>query len=138
MRSLLNLAVIVVVLTMSRTPLQAADDEEHLGAIEYEIACLPCHGANGRGDGEAGAALKVKPADLTGITRANGGTFPFAKVLQMVDGRAAVAAHGPRDMPVWGDRYRIAADGTETKQEIDSRARVQIEALVRYVQSLQR
>ncbi|HEY1299852.1 MAG TPA: copper homeostasis membrane protein CopD [Stellaceae bacterium] len=35
------------------------------GAAIYAADCAPCHGAQGRGDGPAAAALPVRPADLT-------------------------------------------------------------------------
>jgi len=38
--------------------------------------CLSCHGALGKGDGKAGAILKVPPADLTDETWVHGSTDP--------------------------------------------------------------
>ena len=54
----------------------------------------------------------------------------------MIDGRAAVAAHGSREMPVWGDRYRAAESGDNPKM-VEQRARAQIDALVKYLETLQ-
>jgi hypothetical protein len=80
----------------------AIADDPHLGITEYEIACMSSHGVDGRGDGRLARTLKTAPADLTQIAKSNGGTFPLNKVEEIVDGRAPVAAHGDRDMPVWG------------------------------------
>lgn len=114
----------------------ASAQDEHLGIIEYELACMACHGVDGRGDGTLAKTLKTRPADLTQISKAHGGRFPTRKVAEMIDGRAAVAAHGSREMPVWGDRYRAAESGDGPKI-VEQRARAQIDALVKYVQTLQ-
>jgi len=116
---------------------QAGADDLHLGVIEYEISCMPCHGVDGHGDGRLAHALKTAPADLTQIAKSNGGEFPFTKVADIIDGRAIVAAHGQREMPVWGDRYRRAIDANEPSAAIEQRARAQIAALVRYIESIQ-
>ena len=118
-------------------PGTANAQDEHLGIIEYEVACLPCHGIEGRGDGPVAAKLKVSPADLTQIAKKNGGVFPAAKVAEIIDGRADVAAHMRREMPVWGKRYRKAAAPYESSADIDARARMQIDALVTYLASSQ-
>ena len=110
--------------------------DEHLGITEYELACMACHGVDGRGDGPLAKTLKARPADLTQISKTNGGRFPTRKVGEMIDGRAAVAAHGSREMPVWGDRYRAAESGDSPKM-VEQRARAQIDALVKYLQTLQ-
>ena len=110
--------------------------DEHLGITEYELACMACHGVDGRGDGPLAKTLKARPADLTQISKANGGRFPSKKVAEMIDGRAAVAAHGSREMPVWGGRYRAAESGDSPKM-VEQRARAQIDALVKYLQTLQ-
>lgn len=115
----------------------ARGEDEHLGLTEYEVACMPCHGVNGRGDGPKAASLAKPPADLTQIARANGGRYPKAKVAEIIDGRDQVAAHGPRDMPVWGERYRKPAERGEAVRRIDARARAQIDALVDYLEQLQ-
>ena len=115
---------------------QAEDDFFHLGVVEYEIACLPCHGIEGRGDGPDVQFLETRPTDLTGIAQASGGEFPADRLRQIVDGRAWVANHGPRAMPVWGERYRsLASDAgiADAEQEVQTR----IDALVDYVESLQ-
>jgi hypothetical protein len=112
-------------------------DDDHLGIVEFEIACMPCHGVEGRGDGPVARSLKVAPADLTRIAKSNQGKFPSRRVAEIIDGRATVAAHGARDMPVWGDRYRVAAEGGENPREVEQRARAQINALVRYLEAIQ-
>jgi mono/diheme cytochrome c family protein len=46
----------------------AAGDELTEGQSLYAAKCQICHGANGRGDGPAAAALNPKPADFTNPT----------------------------------------------------------------------
>jgi mono/diheme cytochrome c family protein len=72
---------------------------------EYLSSCGPCHGSDAKGKGPLAGELKVTPADLTQLTKKNGGVFPMNAVYEKIDGRQEVMAHGPRDMPVWGYRY---------------------------------
>jgi mono/diheme cytochrome c family protein len=64
--------------------------------------CASCHGASGRGDGPLAAELTTPPSDLTQIAKRAGGRYDERYVMSVIDGRRAVAAHGTRDMPVWG------------------------------------
>jgi mono/diheme cytochrome c family protein len=128
-------AALFILLLLAPPPAFAED--EHSGITEYELACMPCHGIDGRGDGPRAKDLSKPPADLTRIAKANGGRFPAKTVADIIDGRSAVTGHGPRDMPVWGDRYRVQADESESARFIDRRARGQIAALVRYLESIQ-
>lgn len=116
---------------------QESEEEDDRGLTEYEISCMSCHGVDGRGDGPDAGRLSKPPADLTRITQANGGVFPEKRVREMIDGRADVAAHGMRDMPVWGARYRASADPADKPSEVDKRARELIGALVGYLKSIQ-
>lgn len=115
----------------------AAGEDPHLGLIEYEIACMPCHGIEGRGDGPLAAKLPNKPSDLTRITKANGGRFPSNEIARIIDGRKLSSAHRRRTMPIWGERYSRRIDDQETAATIERRARHRIEALVRYIETLQ-
>lgn len=75
---------------------------EPTGAQAYERYCASCHGESGRGDGPVAASLTTAPADLTRLAARTGGRFDEAAVMAAIDGRQHVAAHGPREMPVWG------------------------------------
>ena len=92
--------------------------------------CAACHGKEGRGDGPAAAALKTVPADLTRVSARNGGKFPDTKVRRYIEGLDEIPAHGSRDMPVWGKVLRQLPGG-------DSAVRLRVEALTKYVQSIQ-
>ena len=69
------------------------------------------------------------------------GVFPFDRIYQVIDGREAVQAHGPRDMPVWGDQYSSEAVGNlgefGTPKDLESFVRGRIIALIGYVYSFQ-
>jgi hypothetical protein len=138
-RTIARIATLVIwVLTPTLgTGSAATADDDHLGIVEFEIACMPCHGIEGRGDGSLANSLKRRPADLTQIAKSNGGIFPSKKVAEIIDGRESVAAHGVRDMPVWGDRYRVVTEAGEGAAEVEQRARTQINALVDYLETIQ-
>ena len=70
------------------------------GAELFAEYCASCHGAAGAGDGPEAADLDLP--DLRTLARRNAGEFDEAAVLSTIDGRRLVAAHGPREMPVWG------------------------------------
>lgn len=72
------------------------------GQLSYLRHCASCHGDNGRGDGPVARELSSPPSDLTGLARRNGGRFDERAVMAFIDGERHVAAHGPREMPVWG------------------------------------
>ena len=87
----------------------AQQKDVDVGKADYEASCAVCHGMDGKGDGMVVAALKVKPSDLTILTKKNGGVFPLDRVVGVIDGRAQILAHGTRDMPIWGTRYSVLA-----------------------------
>lgn len=92
--------------------------------------CASCHGVAGRGDGPAAEGLLRRPADLTQFARQNGGVFNTPLLHRIVDGRT-VKAHGTMEMPVWGDAFRW-------RQGLSDEAiRARIDAIVRYVESIQ-
>jgi len=109
MRNCLTLAILVGI-AVCGLPGQGNADRDDLilrGAWDYHEACAVCHGQNGAGDGTMGAILKVAPPDLTRLSERNGGTFPFERVFQVIDGRFPVESHGSADMPVWGRMFRL-------------------------------
>ena len=102
------------------------------GQHRFERDCGICHGLDGRGAGAFTEILNVVPPDLTVLARRNNGYFPFSLVYNTIDGRNTPLAHGRKNMPIWGDRYKQAVtDGSETL------VRGRILELILYVQSLQ-
>ena len=82
------------------------------GKVVYRRYCASCHGEAGRGDGSIAADLRIPPTDLTRLAAKSHGRFPFATVVESIDGRKATRGHGTADMPVWGEVFRRTA-GTE-------------------------
>ena len=105
---------------------------------EYRASCQSCHGASGKGDGPVAASLKVKPSDLTSLSKRHDGKFPFLKVFQTVDGRAIVPAHGTREMPVWGQRYSQDIGEKYGPYGGETAIRARLLELVYYIQSIHR
>lgn len=101
------------------------------GAQAFRTYCASCHGPAGRGDGPVAAQLRQAPPDLTQFSARNGGVFPSVRLGRIIDGRD-VAAHGIREMPVWGDAF-MALPGRLTQQQVNER----IEAIVKYLAGLQ-
>jgi mono/diheme cytochrome c family protein len=105
-----------------------------LGADLYARHCASCHGLQGTGDGPAAAALSRPPADLTRIAARRGGRFPDAEIAHWIDGRFEVAAHGTREMPIWGRKLADPIADDTTGEEV---ARGRIDLLVEYLKILQ-
>lgn len=103
------------------------------GSGVYDTYCAVCHGPSGQGDGPLSGSLRVRPSDLTLLARKNNGTFPKDRVTRTVDGRNPVKGHGGADMPVWGDAFKQARDGYS-----EAKVKEKIEAVVEYLESLQR
>lgn len=113
-----------------------AQEEEVAAAGKnvYNQNCAVCHGLEGKGDGVAASLLTVKPSDLTQIAKKNGGEYPFWKVYGIIDGRQDVKAHGTRDMPIWGQEFRLQAGGGVAAE---SQVRGRILELVNYLRTIQ-
>jgi mono/diheme cytochrome c family protein len=139
LRSHLVLLAGLATLALTAATGRADEDEgdDPIGLTEYEIACMSCHGIDGKGNGPQAPTLSMMPADLTGIARANGGVFPARQIFDMIDGRGVIPAHGRRDMPIWGARYRATGEPGEDPAEVEKRVRLLIDALVNYIESIQ-
>lgn len=107
------------------------------GRALFQDNCVACHGAEGRGDGPAAAGLDRRPADLTGIARRNGGTFPMARVMSVIDGYSR-SQHGGQIMPEFGT---VLTGGdtvlTDTGDGIMTPAPAGLVALADYLRSIQ-
>lgn len=104
--------------------------ESMYGPDLYRHYCATCHGRDGKGDGPAGRALKVPPADLTVLARRDKGVFPASAVATIIRGGMSVAAHGSADMPVWGPIF-YALDPS------DAHVNARIAALVSHIATIQ-
>lgn len=106
------------------------------GKGSFDRYCASCHGVDGKGDGPLANLLNQKPTDLTLLAKKNNGNFPAQRVARIIDGREEIAIHGPRDMPVWGQRFGQAeeAAGQQTSQ---TAIREQIQLLLEYLEKIQ-
>jgi hypothetical protein len=104
-----------------------------VGSDLYRSYCASCHGADGKGRGPVASVLKVPPADLTTLARRHGGNYPAALVQDTLYGTRIPnesVAHGTSEMPLWGTIFRQL----DTKESV---ARVRVENLVKYLESIQ-
>lgn len=126
-------ALVALVTLCSRVTLARGEDgpSERLGRAFYIQFCGACHGKEGKGDGPTGTVLRVPPPDLTRIAARRGGRFPEEELRAFIDGRQALAAHGSRDMPVWGEVLRGGAEDAE------GAARSRIALIVAYLRTIQ-
>lgn len=102
------------------------------GANNFVQYCVACHGKDAKGTGTLAPNLRPKPADLTLLTKNNGGTFPRDMVFKVIDGRQKVSGHGGGDMPEWGPTF-LAAVGSDNPDAVTHR----INALVDYLETVQ-
>jgi len=100
------------------------------GKQMFDSYCAACHGTDAKGTGPAASALKKAPADLTKISARNGGTFPDVRVRRFIEGVDEVAAHGSRDMPMWGELFRSTGPDAAT-------ATIRVNVLAEYLKSMQ-
>ena len=101
------------------------------GRALYLHNCATCHGLTAEGNGPMAGALKTPPTNLRLLSDLYGNPLPEDRVARAIDGRAEVKAHGPRDMPVWDERFSAETHGDERQ------VKARIAQLVAYLQSLQ-
>ncbi len=114
---------------------QAAQNQHLIRSLQgpdlFRAHCAPCHGISGTGDGPVAPALIGELPDLTTITERNAGTFPADRVQRMIAGEEEVAAHGSRDMPVWGPIFH------QVEEDRDYGA-VRLHNLTEYIRTMQK
>ncbi|MBM3787474.1 MAG: cytochrome c [Acidobacteria bacterium] len=119
--TLLLLAVIAVS-AQEKTPRKLIASLE--GRDLYKAYCASCHGLNAKGKGPVAAVIKTGVPDLT-ITKR-----PIAELEAQILGDVPFpAAHGSREMPVWGPVFRRV----ENDQDLGL---VRVRRVIEYVQSL--
>lgn len=139
MNRMLFAALMVTMALSPGTTAFAQKEKVDVGKQEFEVHCAGCHGMDARGKGPNASDLKLAPPDLTSIARNNAGAFPIDRIMAVIDGRAEIKIHGPRGMPVWGERYAARAAehfaSSPYDQEAFIRGRVLI--LVDYLMRIQ-
>jgi mono/diheme cytochrome c family protein len=105
------------------------------GELEYQTSCAVCHGVDARGQGIMGRHLVTQPSNLRHLAQRNGGKFPFWEVYRVIEGRGVVPGHGSREMPIWGDRFRVDAGGNGKAGQVQATGRIL--SLVFYLEHIQ-
>lgn len=136
----LKVLVLISGLTLIQSIIQAEPTEEQLlGESIFINNCATCHGEGGKGNGPMAEQLIKVPSDLTLLSKSNGGSFPETEVYQLLDGRRVVVTdvgreaetfHGSKDMPIWGDTFRIIEGDDGAVDEL-------ISNLLEYLESIQ-
>lgn len=101
------------------------------GSEMYRAYCASCHGAEGLGNGPVAEHLKLAVPNLTVLARNHQGTFPAARVEQVIRGEVGVKSHGMKDMPVWGPFF-LAIDHSQ-----EPVVRIRVANLTRHLEGLQ-
>ena len=101
------------------------------GKAIYQRYCASCHGPKGEGNGPLASSLTTPPANLRQLSQRYGNPLPEDVIARFIDGRSDVKAHGPRDMPVWGQRFNAETNGNAKE------AKDRIAKLVAFLQSIQ-
>ena len=86
-------------------PNSAFAEAPNWGEVYYSQSCASCHGEMGKGAGELADLLTIEVPDLTKLSERNDGTFPMLHVIQVIDGRSGLRAHG-NPMPDYGAMFR--------------------------------
>jgi mono/diheme cytochrome c family protein len=105
------------------------------GQVFFQTYCASCHGVAADGRGPVADSLRTRPADLTRLAAKHGAPLPRAVLAEFIDGRRDVAAHGPREMPIWGERfYRGSPETADSRERAKQRA---IDSILDYLETIQ-
>jgi mono/diheme cytochrome c family protein len=111
----------------------AAEDATE-GRVLYTRYCGACHGVAADGNGPIASVLRRPPTDLRHLGARYGTPLASDEIARFIDGRTAVTAHGPREMPVWGERFAAPEpEATGRAPAIDARIR----RVVNYLRTIQ-
>jgi mono/diheme cytochrome c family protein len=134
MKKLILTGIGLLLLTLPAS--SRAEEQGDAAAKEaYQRYCASCHGVDGKGNGPIANTLKYLPTDLTQLSKNNKGEFPRQRVYDAIDGKTEVRSHGPRDMPVWGAKFKGEVSSGDVVGEGYSRATIMM--LSNYLASIQ-
>ncbi len=107
------------------------------GKQDYDAYCAECHGPDGKGNGPSTLTIPMSPppSDLTLLSKKNNGKFPFDEVVDTIDGRKNIPSHERIQMPFLGTT--LQKPGQEFTPESNADVKRRIDAMARYVESLQ-
>ena len=124
---------LLVVVSMA-TASTAGTADVAQGRALYLQYCASCHGRSADGNGPVAPALSTPPTNLRLLSERYGNPLPADQIARFIDGRADVKAHGPRDMPIWGEKVWQNPEGQGSQSQVSER----IAKLVAYLQSIQK
>jgi mono/diheme cytochrome c family protein len=133
MKSTYELFLAMSIMVLTAAAAAAGSGEIARGRALYQDHCAVCHGRYADGKGPMARAMTTPPANLRLLSERYGNPLPTDQIASFIDGRADVAAHGPRDMPVWGSSAWERQPG-ENQPAVVTPA---IASLVEYLQSIQ-
>ncbi|MGC9420832.1 MAG: c-type cytochrome, partial [Rhodovulum sp.] len=107
------------------------------GVALFRAECATCHGLSARGDGPMASVLTLAMPDLTLMSAQNGGVFPLARVVAVIDGRTELAGHGG-PMPVYGFSLRGEGVALSGPDGVEIRTSAEIAAIAQWLESVQR
>lgn len=99
------------------------------GKAMFGSYCAPCHGVNGKGNGPLSSSLKRSPANLTMLSRNNGGVYPATHVVGVI---RFGTGHEQGVMDLWS----TTLDKIDTNSNHDA-TQLRISNLSRYLETLQ-
>ena len=116
----------------------AASATEPSGKADFQHYCASCHGKDAKGNGPFMTLVPMTPppSDLTLLASEHGGKFPFDEVVNVIDGREAIPSHERIQMPFWG--VTLQKPGQEFTPPSDAEVKRRIDAMAKYIESLQR
>lgn len=131
-----NTGLVSVLFAGALTILPAFGQEADIGAQLYGDYCSACHGPGALGDGDMANVVSIPSPNLTLLSKRNDGEFPMLKVLQIIDGRSGVRAHGGV-MPLWGRVFSDEVGESAGPYGSVLEVRGRILSLAKYLESLQ-
>lgn len=115
------------------TPAIVWSNDMDQGQKLYLQHCAACHGIKGDGHGPLQHELATPPTDLRLLSQRYGKPLPETQIARFMDGRADVKAHGPRDMPVWGEEIWQYPEGTGNPDQVSD----SVAQIIHYLNSIQ-
>jgi mono/diheme cytochrome c family protein len=139
--TVLLIGVGIAMLTIPASGALAQDSDTAAGVSgesDFRMYCASCHGEDGKGDGPKSFGLSKPTPDLTMLMARSGGTFPAERLRRVIDGREIYQSHMEREMPVWGQWFKLEAaqelGGAEGDEGTVNR---RITNLVDFIESIQ-
>ncbi|MFQ5525528.1 MAG: c-type cytochrome [Thermoanaerobaculia bacterium] len=142
-KRILGLIAVAFIAGVSALPAQVDDENPGFmaakGRVTFRRYCASCHGEKAEGNGPVAKMLKIPPSDLRVLKHESDGEFPADRITAWVDGREEVAAHGRRDMPVWGEVFQtsLIANPAAPDEDGEARAARKVRELVLFLETIQ-